>query len=130
MTIIHVKTETFEEVISENNTVILDFWAPWCAPFEPVFESLTLQFPKLAFCRINIDEEEALATMFQVRSVPTIVFIREGVVVFSHAGFISENALIEGINDLQQLQMDQIHQDLLHAQEEAKHSTIKELKTV
>ncbi|MCF6345973.1 MAG: thioredoxin family protein [Thiomicrorhabdus sp.] len=115
MAIIHVKKAMFEEVISQNNTVIFDFWAPWCAPFEPVFESLTTQFPNIAFCRINIEEEESLAAMFQVRSVPTIVFIREGIVVFSHAGFISETALAEGINDLQQLQMDQIHQDLLHA---------------
>jgi len=129
MAIIHVNKAIFEEVISQHNTVILDFWAPWCAPFEPLFDALTCQFPNVTFGRINIEEEEALATMFQVRSVPTIVFVREGIVVFSHAGFIAEMALIEGINDLQQLQMDQVYQDLLHAQKHDKCSPSTDLNT-
>jgi thioredoxin 1 len=130
MAIIHVNKAMFEEIISQNSTIIFDFWAPWCAPFEPIFESLTTQFPNLAFCRVNVEEEEGLATMFQVRSVPTIVFIREGIIVFSHTGFITENALIEGIDDLQQLQMNQIYQDLIHAQKPAKSSQNTDLKEV
>ncbi len=116
MAIIHLKKAQFEETITNNEMLIFDFWAPWCAPFEPIFESLSKKMPHITYCRVNIEEEEALATMLQVRSVPSVMFIREGIIVFSHSGFISEKALTEELNDLQQLNMDQVHQDLIQAQ--------------
>lgn len=116
MPIISLTKATFEETIAQNEMIIFDFWASWCAPFKPIFESLTQKMPHITYCRVNIEEEKALATMLQVRSVPTVMFIREGIVVFSHSGFISEQALADGIKDLQQLDMAQVHRDLVQAQ--------------
>ncbi len=115
MPIISLTKATFKKTIAQNEMIVFDFWAPWCAPFKPIFESLAQKMPHITYCRVNIEEEEALATMLQVRSVPSVMFIREGIVVFSHSGFISEQALANGINDLQQLDMDQVHHDLIQA---------------
>ncbi len=116
MAIIHLNKAQFEETIADNEMLVFDFWASWCAPFEPIFESLSKKMPHITYCRVNIEEEEALATLLQVRSVPSVMFIREGIIVFSHSGFISEEALTEVLNDLQQLNMNQVHQDLIQAQ--------------
>ena len=120
MAIHHLKHSQFDAFIPENDTIIFSFWASWsapCAQFSDVFERLSQNFTDITFCKINIEEEEALAELFQVRSIPTILFMREGIVVFSHAGVIAEKALDEGIRDLQQLDMTQVHQDLLRMQD-------------
>ncbi|VAW47998.1 hypothetical protein MNBD_GAMMA03-376 [hydrothermal vent metagenome] len=115
MAIHHLKHTQFDAFIPENDLIVFSFWASWsapCAQFSDVFERLSQKFTDITFCKINI-EEEALAELFQVRSIPTILFMREGIIVFSHAGVIAEEALEEGIRDLQQLDMTQVHQDLL-----------------
>jgi len=86
MPIIHLTKSSFEETIAQHEMIVFDFWAFWCAPFEPVFKSLAQKMPHITYCRVNIEEEEALSAMLQVRSVPCVMFIREGIVLFSHAG--------------------------------------------
>ncbi|VAW48501.1 hypothetical protein MNBD_GAMMA04-1726 [hydrothermal vent metagenome] len=116
MAVHHLKHSQFETFVPENDLIIFSFWASWSAPctlFSDTFERLSQKFTDAAFCQINVEEEETLAELFQVRSIPTILFMREGIIVFSHAGVIAEEALEEGIQDLQQLDMTQVHQDLL-----------------
>ena len=119
MAVINLKTEQFEETIKNNEIVILDFWAEWCGPckqFGPVFEQISEKYPDIAFCKVNVEEEQELAGMFQVRSIPTITFMRQGIVVFSNPGAIPGNTLEEGIKQLVELDMDQVHKDLAAAQ--------------
>ncbi len=119
MAVINLKTDQFEETIKNNEIVILDFWAEWCGPckqFGPVFEEISQKYPEIAFCKVNVEEEQELAGMFQVRSIPTITFMRQGIVVFSNPGAIPGNALEEGIKQLVELDMDQVHKDLAAAQ--------------
>lgn len=121
MAVINLKTDQFEETIKNNEIVILDFWAEWCGPckqFGPVFEEISEKYPDIAFCKINVEEEQELAGMFQVRSIPTLTFMRQGIVVFSNPGAIPGNTLEEGIKQLVELDMDQVHKDL--AAEQAK----------
>ncbi len=120
MTTIDLKTDKFEETINSNDIVIFDFWAEWCEPckqFAPVFEEVSNKYPNIAFCKINVEEEQELANMFQVRSIPTLMFMREKVVVFSNPGAIPGSALEEGIEQLLELDMSQVRADLQTAQD-------------
>ena len=120
MPLINLKTDQFEETIENNDIVIFDFWAEWCGPckqFGPVFEEISEKHPNVTFCKVNVEEEQELAGMFQVRSIPTLVFMREKIVVFSNPGAIPGSALEEGIGQLLELDMDQVRKDLEEAQE-------------
>jgi len=121
MSVINLKTEQFEDTIQNNDIVIFDFWAEWCGPckqFGPVFEEISEKYPNIAFCKVNVEEEEQLAAMFQVRSIPTLVFMREKVVVFSNPGAIPGSALEEGIGQLVELNMEEVHKEVAKAQAE------------
>ncbi|MEA3405315.1 MAG: thioredoxin [Pseudomonadota bacterium] len=121
MAVINLKTADFEETIANNDIVIFDFWAEWCGPckqFGPVFEEISEKHPNIAFAKVNVEEEQELAGMFQVRSIPTLVFMREKIVVFSNPGAIPGSALEEGIQQLIDLDMEKVHKDLAEAQQE------------
>lgn len=121
MAVINLTAADFEKTITDNEIVIFDFWAEWCGPckqFGPVFEAVSEKFPEIVFAKVNVEEEQELAGMFQVRSIPTLVFMREKIVVFSNPGAIPGNALEEGINQLLALDMAKVHQDLAEAQQQ------------
>ena len=79
MPIIYVTNQNFKEVLDSNETVIIDFWAPWCGPCRalgPVIESVSERHPEVFFGKINVDNEEELASLFNVRSIPLVVKIK------------------------------------------------------
>ncbi len=122
MSIINVTKDNFEEIIENNDIVIFDFWAEWCGPckqFAPIFEAVAEKHPDIAFAKVNVEEEQELAQMFQVRSIPTIVFMREKIVVYANPGLIPEANLEEGIEQLKALDMEQVRKDLEAQQNEA-----------
>lgn len=119
MAVINLTTAQFEETISNNEIIIFDFWAEWCGPckqFGPVFEEISEKYPNIVFAKVNVEEEQDLANMFQVRSIPTLTFMREKIVVFSNPGAIPGSALEEAIKQLEDLDMEQVHKDLAEAQ--------------
>uniref|UniRef100_Q31FU3 Thioredoxin n=1 Tax=Hydrogenovibrio crunogenus (strain DSM 25203 / XCL-2) TaxID=317025 RepID=Q31FU3_HYDCU len=121
MSVIDLKVEDFESTIENNDIVILDFWAEWCGPckqFAPTFEAVSEKHPDIVFAKVNVEEQQDLAGMFQVRSIPTLVFMREKIVVFSNPGVIPESNFEEGIAQLKELDMEKVRQDLAKAQEE------------
>ncbi|MDX1347069.1 MAG: thioredoxin [Thiomicrorhabdus chilensis] len=121
MAVVNLTTAQFEETITNNEIVIFDFWAEWCGPckqFGPVFEEISEKYPDIVFAKVNVEEEQELAGMFQVRSIPTLVFMREKIVVFSNPGAIPGSALEEGIKQLKELDMQQVHKDLEQAQQQ------------
>lgn len=120
MSVINLTTDQFESTIENNDIVIFDFWAEWCGPckqFGPVFEEVAAKHPDIAFCKVNVEEEEQLAGMFQVRSIPTLVFMREKIVVFANPGAIPGSALEEGIEKLKELDMDEVRKDIAAQQQ-------------
>ena len=103
--------EEFSQVLQANDTLVLDFWAPWCAPckgFAPVFEAVASQNEDMAFCRINTEEAKDLKEAFEVSSIPTLMIIRERVMVASHAGYMDKTALGKVVDDVRELDMDEV----------------------
>jgi thioredoxin 1 len=100
---IELTSENFEATVNEGVSLV-DFWAPWCGPcrmIAPVIEELANDFDgKANICKINTDEQQELASKFGVRSIPTILFIKDGKVVDTMIGAASKQAFADKLNTL------------------------------
>lgn len=115
MATINITKESFEKIITDNNIVLIDFWASWCGPckqFAPVFESLSEAHPKAVFAKINTEEQQELAGHFQIRSIPTLMIFREQIIVFSQPGAIPPAALEDVLGKVVALDMDDVRQQV------------------
>jgi thioredoxin 1 len=119
MTVINLKTEEIENILKNNSMVILDFWATWCEPcrhFTSTFKKVSTEYPNIIFGKIDIEQEPELAKMFQVRSIPTLIFIREKIIIFSNSGILPEKNFKKTIKQLTNLDMKKVYEDLAKAQ--------------
>ena len=115
-----ITSQTFEETITQNDIVIIDFWAPWCGPcrsFAPIYEKVSENHSDIIFAKVNTEEEQELAAHFQIRSIPTLMIFREQVVLFAQPGMLSESQLEQVITQVRSLDMAKVHADI--AAEEA-----------
>lgn len=115
-----ITSQTFEETITQNDIVIIDFWAPWCGPcrsFAPIYEKVSENHTDIVFAKVNTEEEQDLAEHFQIRSIPTLMIFREQVVLFAQPGMLSESQLEQVITQVRSLDMAKVHADI--AAEEA-----------
>jgi thioredoxin 1 len=115
VTTVALTKENFEQVITGNETVILDFWAPWCGPcrsFAPVFQSAAEKYPAVVFGKINTEDEPELAASFEIRSIPTLMVVRDRVVLFSQAGALPGSALESIVDKALALDMQEVHKQV------------------
>jgi thioredoxin 1 len=107
----HLTTDDFTEVASADGIVLVDFWAAWCGPcvrFAPVYERVSEKHPDIVFAKVDTEAEPVLAQEFAIRSIPTIMAIRDGVVVFQQAGALPEQALESLITQVEALDMEDV----------------------
>jgi thioredoxin 1 len=110
-----ITSQNFEETITQNDIVMVDFWAPWCGPcrsFAPIYEKVSENHPDIVFAKINTEEEQELAAHFQIRSIPTLMIFREQVILFAQPGMVGEAALEQIIAQVRDIDMAKVHADI------------------
>jgi thioredoxin len=120
MAAIDLKTKDLEKTIDQQGLVVIDCWAPWCAPcklYGPIYERVSAEYPKVTFARVNVDQEPAIAQAFGVRGIPTTIMFRDGVPLFEQAGMLPEPVLKKLVDQALALNMAEVRQKI--AQEAA-----------
>jgi thioredoxin 1 len=120
MAVVELTKENFEQVVTSNPTVIVDYWAPWCGPckgFAPVFERVAEANPDVVFAKVNTDEEQEIAAHFQIRSIPTLMVFREQIIVFSQPGALPQGAFEQVVAKSRELDMEEVRKQM--AEQEA-----------
>ena len=115
MATLDMSEPNFAETIENNELVILDVWAEWCGPckaYGPVYERVSEAFPDVVFGKINTEEQQSLAGMFGIRSIPTTIAFKEGIGVFMQPGALPEDALRDLVEKLKDLNMDEVRAEM------------------
>ncbi len=115
MATIELTADNIEDVITQNDMVLIDFWASWCGPcqaFAPVFEAASDKYPDIAFAKVNTEDQQQLAAHFNIRSIPTLMIYREQIPIFFQPGSLPGNVLDEVINKAKDLDMNMVREQI------------------
>ncbi len=121
MASVELTSKNFEQTISDNPIVLVDFWAPWCRPcrqFGPIFEQVSDKHPDIVFGKVNTEEEHQLAAAGNISSIPTLMAFRDGIALFNQAGALPVAALEELVQQIRDVDMEAVKDDIERQRQE------------
>lgn len=119
MATLQLTEQTFADTVGEGGIVLIDFWASWCGPcrtFAPVYENVSEDNPDITFAKVDTEAEQGLAGYFQISSIPTLMAIRDGVVLYSQAGALPQPALENLVQAVRDVDMDDVRKQIAEEQ--------------
>jgi thioredoxin 1 len=125
---VDVTSANFKEVTEKDGIVLIDWWAAWCGPcrmFAPTYEKVALKHPDITFAKIDTEASQDLAGAFDIRSIPTLMILRDKVLLFSQPGALPEAGLEDLIRQVRGLDMDKVRAEIAaHEKEHAEEKTV------
>ncbi|GAA1275522.1 thioredoxin [Pseudonocardia aurantiaca] len=122
MATVELTTDNFNDVVGGGGTVLVDFWAAWCGPcrqFAPVFDEASEKYGDITFGKVDTEAQTQLAAAFGISSIPTLMAVRDGVVLYAEPGALPAPALEDLIGKVQAVDMDEVRAAVAAQQTEA-----------